>query len=343
MLSAVLEAPRNIQIREFENPTPRGDDVIVRIRACGICPTDVRKYTGASKVQLPLVLGHEAAGDVAEVGPEVRSIKVGDRVIVMPSWSCGRCGACRIGDFIHCEQLTSIGGAAEHSRMVAGAFSELVRVPERAIVSLEGDLDYEEAIFADPLTSTLNDIERCQIRLGDDVVIVGAGPMGLLHLMLAKLRGARVIVSDPIAERRERALAMGAAETIDSQAEDPVAAVQRLTRGSGAAAVIVAVGNPKAEEMAMGMAGPGGRISFFAGTWPPTTIAVDPNELHYTQRILTGAFGGSVEQFLRTVKLLESRLVDVRPLITHRLSLNQLQEGFEMTLQGEGLKKVVVP
>jgi 2-desacetyl-2-hydroxyethyl bacteriochlorophyllide A dehydrogenase len=315
----------------------------VRVRACGICPTDLRKYAGKSGARLPLVLGHEPAGDVISVGPDVESVGEGDRVCLMPWWPCGRCATCRLGQFIQYPDLTSIGGAAEKSVMVDGAFSECMKIPERAVIELDPGVSYEAATFADPLTSALNSIERCRIPIGGDAVIVGAGPLGMMHLQLAKLRGAKIIVSDTIAERREMVLDLGAHEIIDPAETDPVEAVRELTGGEGADAVVVAVGSKEAEEQAVGMLRNNGVVSIFAGTYPATTIEVDPNDIHYTEKVVTGAFAGSPEQFTRAVKLISVGLVDVEALITHRMPLDNLDEGFEMTLEGVGMKKMILP
>ena len=343
MKTAVLYGARDLKVDERDIPEVAGDDVLVRVKACGICPTDLRKYTGKSNAKLPLVLGHEPAGDVLAVGPDVRSVGEGDRVCIMPWWSCGRCTTCRLGRLIQCPYVTSIGGSVENSVMMDGAFSECVRVPERAVIALGQEVSYEAATFADPLTAALNSIERCRIPIGGDAVIVGAGPLGMMHLQLAKLRGARILVSDTIAERREMALEFGAHEVVDPTQGDPVEAVRELTDGEGADAVVVAVGNKEAEEQAVGMLRNNGVMSIFAGTYPATKIEVDPNDIHYTEKVITGAFAGSPEQFVRAVKLISTSLVDVEALITHRVPLDDLEEGFEMTLEGVGMKKLVLP
>lgn len=344
MKTAVLYGPRSIEIEERDVGEVGGDDVLVSVKACGICPTDLRKYTGMStSAKFPLVLGHEPAGDVLAVGPNVQSVGDGDRVCVIPWWPCGRCATCRLGRFVQCPNLASIAGSVESSVMVDGAFSEYVRVPERALIRIGQEVSYEAATFGDPLTAALNSIERCHIPMGSDVVIVGAGPLGMMHVQLAKLQGARIIVSDMMADRRNMALVLGAHEVVDPVQADPVEAVHELTDGEGAAAVIVTVGNKDAEEQAVGMLADNGVLILFAGTYPATTIAVDPNDVHYTQKVITGAFAGSPEQFVRAVKLITMGLVDVEALITHRLPLDDLVEGFDMTLNGVGMKKVIVP
>ena len=254
MKTAVLYGARDLKIEERAVPDVGGDDVLVQVRACGICPTDLRKYTGKStRATFPLVLGHEAAGDVLAVGRDVQSVGEGERVAIIPWWPCGRCATCRLGRFIQCPNIASIGGSVEHSVMVDGAFSDCVRVPERAVIRIGPEVSYEAASFGDPLSCALNSIERCRIPIGSDVVIVGAGPLGLMHVQLARLQGARIIVSDTDAKRREMARTLGAHEVVDPAEVDAVEAVRELTDGEGAAAVIVAVGNKAAEEQAVGM------------------------------------------------------------------------------------------
>jgi L-iditol 2-dehydrogenase len=343
MKSAVLYGARDLRFEERAVPEAGADDVVVRVRACGVCPTDLRKYTGRStRARFPLVLGHEAAGDVVAVGPDVQGVGEDDRVGVIPWWPCGRCATCRLGRFIQCPDIASIGGSVERSVMVDGAFSEYVRVPERAILRIGPEVSYEAASFVDPLSCALNSIELCRIPIGGDVVIVGAGPLGMMHVQLAKLQGARIIVSAKHADRREMARALGAHELIDPVEADPIDAVRELTDGEGAAAVVVAVGDPAAEEQAVSMLADNGVLVLFAGTYPPTTIAVDPNDVHYTQKVITGAFASTPEQFVRTVKLMSTGLIDVEALVTHRLPLDDLGEGFELTLDGVGMKKMIV-
>jgi L-iditol 2-dehydrogenase len=342
MKAAVLHGTRDLRIDERDTPTIEGDQVLVRVRACGICPTDLRKFSGRSRAKLPLVLGHESAGEVVEVGPDVVAVRDGDRAAVKPFWHCGRCAPCGLGRFLQCRNLSSIGGSVESSAMIDGAFSEYVRVPERAIIKIGPEVSFEAATFGDPLCAALNSIERCRIPMGGDAVIIGAGPLGMMHLQLAKLQGARVIVSDNHEERREMALRLGAHEVIDPREVDAVEAVRELTDGEGAGAVIATAGNKAAEEQAIAMLASGGTMCIFAGTYPPTTIDVDPNDVHYTEKVITGAFAGSPEQFLRAVRLISYGLVDVEALVSHRFALDDLLEGFELTLDGVGMKKMVL-
>jgi L-iditol 2-dehydrogenase len=215
-------------------------------------------------------------------------------------------------------------------------------------------VSFEEASFCEPLACVINGNEATPMRLGDDVVIVGAGPIGLLHVQLARARGARVIVSDPIAARLETARELGAHDTIlasspgapdhaDASREDPVARVKALTEGRGADAVIVAVGAGPAAQQGLEMAAINGRVNFFAGFYPEVELPFDPNLVHYRQVIVTGSHDFTPHHFSAALKLITHGIVRVGPLISHRFVLDGVKDAFEMAASRGGLKSMVLP
>ncbi|MGQ9494196.1 MAG: zinc-dependent alcohol dehydrogenase [Anaerolineae bacterium] len=338
MRAARLYGVRDLRIEDVPLPSIAApDEVLLRIHACGICPSDLRAYTGSSKRigQLPhtQIPGHEWAGEVVEVGAEVKGFRPGDRVV--PSWrvNCGYCYYCGQGLFNYCEQPSHV--------RVRGGFCEYGVAPISSLYRIPDGVSYEEATFAEPLACCINGILMSNVRLGDDVVIIGAGPIGLLHLQLARLLGARVIVSEPIASRREMARQLGAHITIDSSAEDVVARVQELTDGRGAQTVIVAVGQSQAVLKALQLADVRGTINYFAGLYPPTEISVDPNLIHYRQLIVTGSHDYTPHHFRTAIKLIQHGMVQVSALITHVLPLERLVEAFELVVEKRGAKVVV--
>jgi L-iditol 2-dehydrogenase len=209
----------------------------------------------------------------------------------------------------------------------------LYRIPD--------NVSYEEATFSEPLACCINGIHMSNVRLGDDVVVIGAGPIGLLHLQLARLLGARVIVSEPIAARRAMARQLGAHVTIDSASEDVQARVQELTDGRGAQAVIVAVGVPQAVLQALQLADIHGTINCFAGIYPQTEVLLDPNLIHYKQLVITGSHDYTPHHFRIAIKLIQHGMVQVAPLITHVLPLERITEAFELVVEKKGAKVVV--
>lgn len=374
MRAARLYGVRDLRVEEVADPTPGSGEALIRIEACGVCPSDIRSYTGAragtGAVALPRTPGHEWAGVVVALGPEpssdtpwlrqvevppasaqpsrgqagrptaagaestTASIKVGDRVAADWRYVCGRCYQCRRGVFNYCENLRRAvrGGFAEYG---VAPISQLRRVPDH--------LSFEQASFCEPLACVINGNEMTPMRLGDDVVIVGAGPIGLMHLQLARNRGARVIVSDPLAVRLETARVLGAHDVIDASCTDPVARLKELTGGRGADAVIVAVGAAEPIRQGLEMAAINGRVNLFAGTYPPVELPLDPNLIHYRQLLVTGSHDFTPHHFSTALKLIEFSIVRVAPLISHRFALDDVHDAFETAAGRAGLKSMVLP
>jgi L-iditol 2-dehydrogenase len=259
-------------------------------------------------------------------------IKVGDRVVADWRQVCGRCYQCRRGVFNYCENL---------ERGVRGGFAGYGVAPLTQLRALPEQVSFEEASFCEPLACVMQAHDYTQINLGDDVVIVGSGPIGLLHLQIARNRGARAIVSDPIAARLEKARELGAHDVIDASATDPVARVKELTEGRGANAVIVAVGGATPIRQGLEMAAINGWVNAFAGTYPAEEMAVDPNLIHYRQIRFTGSHDFTPHHFSMALKLIQHGIVRVAPLISHRFSLDDVREAFETTAQRRGLKSMV--
>ena len=338
MRAAQLYGVRNLRVEDVAAPSIRApDEVLLRIRACGICPSDLRTYMGTGKLkgQLPhsMIPGHEWAGEVVEVGAEVKGFKLGDRVV--PSWrvDCGHCFFCGQGLFNYCEDPA-------HAR-VRGGFCEYGVAPASSLRNVSDNVSFEEATFAEPLACCINGISRSRVRLGDDVLVLGAGPIGLLHLQLALLLGARVIVSEPVAVRRDMASQLGAHDLIDPSVEDLPARVLDLTEGRGAQAVIVAVGVPAAIVQALQVAANCGSVNVFAGVYPTAEIVLDPNVIHYKQLTVTGSHDFTPHHFRTALKLIRYRMVKVAPLISHVIPLEHAREAFDLVADKKGSKVVV--
>lgn len=345
MKAARLYGVRDLRVTEVEDPRPGPGEALIRIAACGVCPSDIRSYLGSrpGAAGLPRTPGHEWAGVVEEINlPEggdpapgaPADLKVGDRVVADWRYVCGRCYQCRRGVFNYCENVR---------RAVRGGFAEYGVAPLSQLRRIPDHVTFEEAAFCEPLACVVNGNEMTPMRLGDDVVIVGAGPIGLLHLQLARNRGTRLIVSDPLASRLETARALGAHDLIDASSLDPVERVKELTEGRGADAVIVAVGAGKAAEQGLQMAAIGGRVNFFAGFYPHVELPFDPNLVHYRQLLVTGSHDFSPHHFSTALKLITHRIVDVKTLISHRFDLDGVVDAFEMAASRGGLKSMVLP
>jgi L-iditol 2-dehydrogenase len=347
MKAARLYGVRDLRVEEVADPEPGPGEALIRIHTCGVCPSDLRSYLGARSgsgaLSLPRTPGHEWAGvvvalgepvDDASAGGQAPSIKVGDRVVADWRYVCGRCYQCRRGVFNYCENLR---------RGVRGGFAEYGIAPLSQLRAIPDHVSFEEASFCEPLACIINAHSYTQISLGDDVVVVGAGPIGLMHLQLARNRGARVIVSDPIAARLEKARELGAHDVIDASAGDPVARVNELTEGRGANAVIIAVGAAEPIRQGLAMATINGWVNIFAGTYPPVELPIDPNLIHYRQLRVTGSHDFTPHHFTTALRLIQFGIVRVAPLISHRFELDNVREAFETTAGRHGLKSMVLP
>jgi len=331
--SAILHAPRDVRIEEINVKQPSPDQALIRIRACGVCPTDVRSYTGMRKGEYPRMLGHEWVGEIVETGKDFAGFNIGDRVSADWRVVCGKCYYCRKGVFNYCQKTQNekvSGGFREYGVSIA---SNLRIIPD--------NVTYEEASFNEPLACCINGNRNTHISTGDDVVIIGSGPIGMLHIQLAKHNGARVIVTDPIESRLEIAKELGADDVINPTKEDVIRQVMDMTEGRGANAVIVAVGSPETSKLGIEVAGINGYVNFFAGMYPASEIALDPNIVHYKQLVLIGSHDFIPHDFTMALKLIEYRIVKVNPIISHVVSLENIADAFETVAERKGLKVVV--
>ena len=339
MKSAKLHDPNSVEISEQEQPEPTDDELLVEINACGVCTTDLHMYTGGLTVDYPMTPGHESAGEVVAVGDNVDGYKAGDRIAINPSIPCHECSACKSGRENLCTDLTSIGGAATH--IIEGAFAEYVTVPAGNVEDI-GDLGYNTAAFAEPLGCCINGVDQIDLTSGETVVVIGAGAIGLLLTQLLETSGAgTVVVSEPVDERREMALEVGADYAIDPTEDDPESAIPDLAGSVDVA--IEAVGLPDTIEQAHDLTGPGGRTLVFGVPPEDATIEISPFDVFYEQREILGTYSLTPDTFARAVTLLQNGRIETEALITDEFSLDGLEEAFEQMEAREGLKKMVYP
>jgi len=346
MRAAVFEGGRELAIRLVERPRAGAGELVVEVAACGVCGTDVRIVEGRKSrgIRVPSILGHEVSGRVHEVGPGTAGDwSVGEPVVVQPVISCGECSACTAGAENRCERREALG--YEHD----GGFAELIRIPAAAVVRgnvirVPDGLDLGVAALAEPLAAVVNGQEQVGVRAGDAVLVLGAGPIGLLHVQLALARGAGpVIVSEPGAARRGAAEALGASVVIDPSVEDVVEATRRATGGGGCDVAIVAIGVAPVAETALAAVRRGGRISLFAGFDPGATVRLDPNRVHYDELVIAGATASGRRQMGEAIELLATGALDGRSIVSDVLPLEQIGEALDLVRTGRGRKILVAP
>jgi L-iditol 2-dehydrogenase len=342
---ARLYAPGDLRVEDAPVPAAGPGDLVIRVRTCSTCGTDAKIFRfGHHHISLPRVLGHEVAGEISEVGPEVEAWSLGDRVQVIAAIPCGVCHYCRRGQHTVCEDLESIGYQYD------GGFAEFMRVP-RKVLAVDGvnrvpdHVPFEQASLTEPLACVLNGQELAQVGEGDAVVVLGAGPIGCLHVRLARARGAKTVVIVDVNQGRLDLAARAEPDAmIDSTKEDPIDAVRKLTDGRGADVVITATGAGQAQEQALEMTAPRGRVSLFGGLpKDDSIIRFDSNLVHYGEISVFGAYGSAPRHNREALSLIADGSVRVDDLITHRMALADVDRAIETVISGEGLKVVIEP
>ncbi len=347
MLAAVYHGPLDLRVEEVPTPTTGPGEMLLRAASASICGTDLRIYHGdhrkypAGTVRIP---GHEVVGRIAEVGDGVEGFCTGQKVFVAPNMGCGHCRQCISGNNNLCANYEAIGVTLD------GGFAQYMRIPAKAV--LQGDvlpireeIDPAAAALIEPFACVVRGPNALSIQPGDAVLVMGAGPIGIMHAKLARLRGAaRVIVSEPVMQRREQAKELGADRVVNPTEEDLAQVVAEESEGRGADAVIVAAPAHAAQEAALQLAAIGGRINFFGGLPKGrSTIQFDSNIVHYKELVVTGTTACSTGDCVQAAEILNSGRIDLAPLVTHRFPLAEAAAGFEAAESGNALKVVLEP
>ena len=345
MRATIFEAPGTVSVVDRATPQPGPGELRLRMAAASLCASDVRVYRGEKYAKAGVIPGHEIAGVVDAIGPgagEVsdRTIKEGDRVVICPVVACGQCRFCLIGRQNRCVSRKTLGydldgGFAEQLLVPA----ELVRVGH--VLPVPKNLPLDIAALTEPAACTLNSLELCEVGAGSSLLILGAGPMGLLHLILGRALGAGpIIVSEPVAERREIATRWGADLVLDPTTQDVQAAVKDATSGYGADAVVVTVGVHAMVTPAIDLVRKQGVINLFAGFPPNQTVPFDPNIIHYGEIILSGSQNATTDQYRKTLNLL-GQVPHIDEVVTNRYDIEHAPEAYSSRLAMNGLKSLV--
>jgi L-iditol 2-dehydrogenase len=345
MKAAVLEELNKIVVKEVPIPVIAKDEMLVRVRACSICGTDVRIFhNGEHRIVTPCITGHEISGDVVEVGPEVTRFKVGDRVAIGADVPCGECKFCVMGLSNNCVVHRSTGYQYQ------GGFAEYIplsglMIRGGPISKIADSLSYDEAAIAEPLGCVLNGLEAVNIKIGDSVVIVGVGPIGSMLIEVSRRMGAsKIIVIDLKRERLEMAKEFAADVYIAAEEENAIERVLEETDGMGADVVITACPSAKAQVEALDMVKNRGRINFFGGLpHGNSKITIDSNIIHYKEAYIVGTHGSLPRHHSKALELITSGIVDAKKFISHRLPLDRILEGYAIAESKTGRKVIINP
>jgi len=326
------ERPNELEVRHVPMIKIEEDEVLIKVAYAGICPWDLRAFSGlSSSVAFPRILGHEMAGVVMEVGKNVKVIKPGQRVVPDMGIKCGVCKACRSGRENRCQNPVF--------RQFGGGFADYVRVPEKNVHIIKNtETKLQAAAFVEPLACVVRGQDILHLYPGEFELIAGIGPIGLMHLQVAKAFGCQVIVSDPVPERLVKAKELGADWVVNPNEMDVAQFVKDVTGGWGTDAAVVTVGSARLVEQVVPMLAPGGRLNIFAGVYPKDTLQIDPNLIHYGEFVITGSADSASQNFNKALELVETRMVNTETLISHLLDLEELGKGFEIVKNRQGLK-----
>lgn len=344
MKAAVITDERKVEILEVRKPVAGEGEVLVHIKACAICTWEQRTFLRIAKMPLPFIGGHEIAGVIEAIGEglDEEEFPIGQRIAVRTFNSCGRCYYCKQGKENLCINPNKLNSDPNKEINGPGGLGQYLVVKAQDVYQLPDDLPFEYGALTEPLACVVNSMEQGAVELGNDVVIIGAGIMGLLHVMLSKLRGARVIVSEPDPVRRKKAEKTGADITFNPIEESFVEKVKSLTEGRGADVIFNTTAIAKIAEDAVKGLGKTGRIVMYSSIHPDEPIAVSPNWIHNTQVKITGAVSPSVESFLTSSILLSKGIIKPEELISGQYPLEEAQKAFEEAIKPDTYRIIVM-
>jgi L-iditol 2-dehydrogenase len=345
MRAGVFREKGIVRVEEVPVPEVGEGEVLIKVAACGICGTDIKKIF-QRYVEPPQILGHELSGTVVVVGRGVDKWTPGDRVMSFHHVPCRRCFYCEKRLFSQCQQYKTTGLTAGFTPN-GGGFAQYVKampwVADRGIVPLPDNVSFEEATFIEPINTIVKAVQKARITASETVLILGCGPIGLQLLMVSKLEGAKLYTSDPIPQRREKSLALGALESFDPTSGKLVDEVRARTDGRGADAVLVAVAHPSVVTDALATARPGGRVLLFAANDPVTKIEFPAAAVGIDEKEILGSYSAAVDIQESAADLVLGKKLPVMEIVTHRFSLDRIQEALELAARptAESLKILI--
>lgn len=341
MKAIVLKKPGDFAIEEVKTPEPGAGEVRIRIKMAGICMNDVRDFKGDCSWSYPRIGGHEYAGVVEKLGAGVdaSAFPIGQRVVRYIIDACGYCDCCKRGLENICRNMPhskiyqnphGLSGFCGFAERVISKASELYRYPDETA--------FADMALTEPLACTVNSVERAGIRLGDDVLVIGGGTMGLLHIMLAQKKGARVFLSEPMKKRREKALGLGCHAAIDPVHEDLGARIRALTGKGGADVVFDTTALPDVAKAAVEAAAPGGKIVMFSSMHPNDPVPVDLGAVHSLQRDIIGAVNPTISSYDQAVLLIAKKIFSPAPVIEEVVPFSAFGKAMERAMRPDTYK-----
>ncbi len=335
MKAQVFRGVNQLSYEDLPVPAIAPDEVLVQVRVVGLCQSDIKKIR-YPLYEPPRIFGHETAGVIADVGNEVTSWKVGQRVVVMHHIPCMRCNYCLNDNFSMCNVYKNISTTAGFNPS-GGGFADYVKVPGHIVrngglIPIPDAVTFEQASFVEPTNCCLKAVKKAQIAPGQSVLITGAGPIGLMFIMLVKYFGGRAIATDLLSSRIEKALSVGAEAAFDARDRDLPAKIQALTDGMGVDTTLLAVPSDKAFFQALDCTRKGGKILFFAEFPDEVEIPINPNILYRREIDLMGSYSSSYRIQSLAADIVFNQRIDVEALISDRYPLQDLSRAVELAI-----------
>ena len=334
MRIARLQKPLVMQVEQMETPRVGPKEVLIKVAHCGVCGTDIDAYVGKQPrgwtITYPFRMGHELSGTVVEVGADVPDYKPGDRVVADGRLTCGYCYYCRRGMYSACQHAGYFsGGLAEYANY---PFSNLIRVPE--------GISLAEAAMAEPLACVVNGQSKLSFALGSVAVVIGDGPIGLMHAQLLQHRGAFVVMVGLLEHRLDLARKLGINAVVNANTGDVAQVVAGVSDGRGADVVVNAAGSAAVLEQSINLAARRGLVLYFAATLKPS-VSLDMDLIHYKELQVLGSYDSTIAQYEQALALIRAGAVQVKPLISHQMPLDEVQNAFEIARRQEGVKVLI--
>lgn len=338
MKVAVYYNPDDIRVEDKPKPKIGSKDILVEMRACGLCGSDLMDWYLEKRV--PLVLGHEPSGTIVEAGSEVEGFEPGDRVFAHHHVACLTCHYCRHGDYTLCPSF-------RETHLDPGGFAEYFRVPNDNVLTdtlkIPEEMSFEEATFIEPTACCIKGLRETDPQPGDSIAIVGTGPTGLLLLELAQVFGAGTTFTTDLVEYRLKvAESLGATHTLNPTKQDVVTIVKQETENRGADIVFVTAPNLRALETGLDMCRRGGTLCIFAPTPPDVSLAISPNKIFFSETKIVGSYSASHLETRMALELMKNRRIDVQKLISHRLPLEKINEAYRLASRDKNCLKVII-
>lgn len=335
--------PNNYEVMDVPMPICGPDDIVVKMKAAALCGTDKRIFTGSKTkgVRPDSVVGHEISGLISEVGSNVKDYFVGERVAIANVIPCGHCAACLSGRENACTERKAIGYEFD------GGFEEYVRIPDICIksgnvVKLPDDISFAAGALIEPLACCLRGLRNVETGINDTVLVIGAGPIGLMHVQLSKISGAKkVYVSEPDAQKRELAKKLGADVTIDSINENLSQIIMDDTNGEGVDRIVMAIGVNALVNSILKLCKRGGTVCLFAGFPNGKMSEIDPSIIHYNEINVNGSTAYRRIDYLQATDMVRKKMIDLDAIVSHRFSLDDFRQALDVHMSGEGLKVII--